>query len=159
MTIQDENNNEEDEEPFDDQWEPEAWVYYIWLVVGNRVYFKIGRSVNPLSRYEQLVAGMPEEPYELHLLACLNEKQASIFERMLHQHLEYYKTRGEWFSHANVKHLQRVLEHKLEEILFLFYTFGFKPHFEKILLSGHRPVLHQNGFLSHVISTKELLNE
>lgn len=158
MTIPD-DVFDQDEEPFNDQWDPEAWVYFIWLVAGNRVYLKVGRSVNPLNRYEQLAAGMPEEPYELHLLACLNEEQASIFERMIHRHLDYFKTRGEWFSHANVKHLKGVLENKLEELLMLFYTFGFKPHFEKIMLNGHHPILHQNGFLSHVIAAKELLIE
>ena len=152
MGVIDQNEEPEaqQEESFIENWEPEAWVYFIWLVVGDRVYFKVGKSVDPFSRLDQLLAGMPEEPYRTHHLPCLTEEQAVLFERMFHQQLAPYRTRGEWYSHANVKHLYGALYEKLEEILTLFYTFGYQPYFETIHLKGNYPVLHQNGFLDYV---------
>ena len=144
--------DEQNEGNFIENWEPEAWVYFIWLAVGDRVYLKVGRSVNPSSRLDQLLAGMPEEPFQAHHLACLMEDQAILFERIFHELLSPYRTRGEWFSHANVKHLYAILYEKLEELLTLFYTFGYKPYFETIPLKGDHPMLHQNGFLDYISS-------
>ncbi|HRQ42411.1 MAG TPA: GIY-YIG nuclease family protein [Chloroflexota bacterium] len=135
----------------DDEWEAEAWVYFIWVVMGFRVYLKIGYSSNPASRYNQLITGIPERPYTIHLLACLNVKQARLFEGMLHEHLKDYRARGEWFTHSNVKHLHRVLRAKVWDILSLFRTFGYTPDLKRIDLDGFRPVLRENGYISHLV--------
>ena len=145
-----ENNDEKDD------WEPEAWVYFIWLVFGNRLYCKIGYSIDPISRYHQLIAGMPEQPFRIHLLSCLSVKQAKVFESMLHDHLHFCRTRGEWFLHANAKQFHKILKSKLDEIATLFYTFGYEPEFERIELDGDRPVLYQNGYISHVINGNDV---
>lgn len=137
-------------------WEPEAWVYFIWIVFGNRLYCKIGYSIDPISRYHQLIAGMPEQPFRIHLLSCLSVEQAKLFERMLHDYLHFCRTRGEWFSHTNAKHFSKILKSKLDEIARLFYTFGYEPEFERIELDGDRPVLYQNGYISHVINGNQV---
>lgn len=146
---------DEREELLNDEWEPKAWVYFIWLVIDNRLYCKIGQSVDPISRYQQFVAGMPKQPFAIQLLSCLSVEQARLFERMLHDHFYFCRTRGEWFSHANVKHFYKVLQDKLEEIYTIFYTFGYQPDFETIGLDGDRPVLHHNGYISHVTAGKD----
>lgn len=131
-------------------WEPQAWVYLIWIVMGNRVYCKIGYSTNPASRYSQIITGMPERPFQMHLLYCLNPKQAQLFEAMLHEHLKDYRARGEWFTHPNVKHLNKALGSKVQEIFDLFRTFGYEPYLEQLDLDGYRPVLYKNGYVSHL---------
>ena len=40
--------------------------------------------------------------------------------------------------------------HKLQEIFDLFRTFGYEPDFDKIDLDGLRPVLYENGYVSHL---------
>lgn len=135
----------------EDGWEPEAWIYFIWIVVGFQVYCKIGHSTNPASRYKQLLTGIPERPYRIHLLSCLSLEQAKLFERMFHDHLRGYKSRGEWFTHTNAKHLHKVLHRKMSEIFTLFHTFGHQAELERIELDGDRPVLHSNGIVSHVV--------
>lgn len=153
------DEKDEQEELLNDDWEPKAWVYFVWIVIGNRLYCKIWQSVDRISRYQQLVAGMPERPNRIHLLSCLSVEQAKLFESMLHDHLHFCRTRGEWFSHTNAKHFHRVLQDKLEEIYTLFYTFGYQPEFERIELDGDRPVLHHNGYISHVTAGKDIDGE
>lgn len=134
-----------------DEWEPKAWVYFIWLVLSNHIYCKVGHSVDPMSRYQQIAAGMPEQPYRMHVLSCFSQEQARLFESMFHSHLDEYRSRGEWFSHANAKHLHKVIQQKIEEIATLFFTFGYQPELEAIELGGYQPVLYPNGFISHVV--------
>lgn len=153
------SGNEKQEELINDDWEPKAWVYFVWLVIGNRLYCKIGQSLDPINRYHQLVSGMPEQPYRIHLLYCLSAEQAKLFERTFHDHLHFCRTRGDWFSHANAKHFYRMLQDKLEEIYTLFYTFGYQPEFETIELDGDRPVLYHNGYISHVTADNDTDNE
>ena len=138
-----------------DGWEPEAWVYFIWIVLGFQVYCKIGHSTNPASRYKQLITGIPERPYRIHLLPCLTVEQARLFERMFHQHMQDYQSRGEWFTHVNAKHLHKVLRGRMQEIVTLFRTFGYQVRLEKIELDGDRPVFHPNGIVSHIVRSAE----
>ena len=138
--------NEEREEG----WVPEAWVYFIWIVLGFQIYCKIGYSTNPPSRYKQLLTGMPERPYRIHLLPCLSVGQARLLESMFHAHLQSYRARGEWFTHPNAGHLHKMMHSKMSEIFGLFRTFGYRAKLEKIELDGDRPVFHANGIVSHV---------
>ena len=136
-------------------WEPEAWVYFIWIVLGFQVYCKIGHSTNPASRYKQLITGIPERPYRIHLLPCLTVEQARLFERMFHQHMQDYQSRGEWFTHVNARHLHKALRSKMQEIVALFHTFGYRANLERIELEGDRPVFHPNGIVSHIVRSAE----
>ena len=135
----------------EDGWEPEAWVYFIWIVLGFQVYCKIGHSINPASRYRQLLTGIPERPYRIHLLPCLSAGQARLFEGMFHAHMQNYRARGEWFTHRNTGHLHKMMHNKMSEIFALFRTFGYQVELERIELDGDRPVFHANGFVSRVI--------
>lgn len=140
-----------DKKSLESGWEPQAWVYFIWAVIGHQVYCKIGYSTNPVSRYAQLITGIPERPYRVHLLSCLTPTQAKLFERLFHEHLQDYRSRGEWFTHANAKHLYKVLHSKMSDIFMLFRTFGYQTELERIEMDGDRPVLFPNGFVSHVV--------
>ncbi len=84
------------------------------------------------------------------MLYCLNVEQAQLFEAMLHEHLKNYKARGEWFTHPNVKHFNKALGSKVQEIFNLFRTFGYEPYLEWLDLDGYRPVLYKNGYVSHL---------
>lgn len=145
-----EHDNPEYEDD-NDAWEAGAWVYFIWVVIGYRVYVKIGYSSNPASRYNQLITGIPERPYRIHLLPCLNVEQARLFEGMFHEHLNDYRARGEWFTHPNFKHLRRVVRTKMREIITLFRTFGYEINLVSRELDGYRPVIRENGYISHLI--------
>lgn len=137
-----------------DDWNPEAWVYFIWIVLGFQVYCKIGHSTNPASRYKQLITGIPERPYRIHLLPCLTVKQAKLVERMFHAHMRDCQSRGEWFTHINASHLHKLLRSKMQEIISLFHTFGYRAELKKIELEGDRPALYPNGIVSHVVGSE-----
>ena len=122
---------------------------------GVVVHCKIGYSTNPASRYSQIVTSMPERPFRMHLLYCLSPKQARLFEAMLHEHLKDYRARGGWFSHPNVKHFSEVLRSKMQVIFDLFDSFGYEPDSEIIDLDGLRPVLYENGYVSHLSDPSE----
>ena len=136
----------------DHHWNLEAWVYFIWITLGSRVYCKIGYSTNPASRFVQIATGFPERPYRIHLLPCLTVEQAKVIERILHDHLAQYRTRGEWFSHPNVTHLDKVMVSKVEQIMALFRSFGYEVFVQIIRLDGPKPVLNSSGYVSRVIA-------
>ena len=115
----------EQPESKEEDWIPVAWVYFLWVVLDRHVYCKIGYSKCPSSRLNQLMAGIPEEPFRIHLLPCLSVVQAKLFEGMFHDYLRKYQTRGGWFTHPNVRHWTKALQFKLREILTLFNTFGY----------------------------------
>ena len=91
----------------------------------------------------------------MHLLPCLSVRQAQLFEALLHDLLKNHKTRGEWFTHPNVKHFSDVLQSKVQVIFDLFDSFGYEPDSETIDLEGLRPVLYENGFVSHLYDPSE----
>ncbi|MCC6604732.1 MAG: GIY-YIG nuclease family protein [Anaerolineae bacterium] len=149
------NTSESDPSEINVDWEPQAWVYFLWVAVGHHVYCKIGYSKSPGSRYRQILGGLPEQPFKMHLLPCLSVRQAQLFEALLHDLLKNYKTRGEWFTHPNVKHFSDVLQSKVQVIFDLFDSFGYEPDSETIDLDGLRPVLYENGFVSHLYDPSE----
>ena len=132
-------------------WTPEAWVYFIWVVIGHRVYCKIGYSADPVARLSQITGGIPERPFQIYLLPCLDVEQAKVFESMLHSHLQKVRAKGEWFSHNNVKHLYRTIGAEVEMLLALFKTFGYETELQQIDLRGRQPVLYDNGIFSHSV--------
>ncbi len=135
------------------RWDPGAWVYFLWIAFGSRVYCKIGYSTNPASRFAQIATGFPERPYRVHLLPCLTIEQAKIVESILHDRLAQYRTRGEWFSHPRVTHLDKVLVSEVERIMALFHSFGYKVYVETIYLDGPKPVLNNSGYVSQIVAT------
>lgn len=134
----------------DDVWEPQAWVYILWVAMGNRVFCKIGYSADPSSRLGQIIGGIPEQPFRIYLLPCLTIEQAKVFESMLHSHLQKYRTKGEWFSHTNAKHLYRIIGAEVRALIVVFRTFGYENDLRQIDLDGKRPVLYDNGLIFYI---------
>lgn len=133
------------------EWQAQAWVYFIWVVVGFRVYCKVGCSSDPGVRLQQLQSGLPEEPFRMHLMPCLNLQQARLFERIFHAHLKEFRTRGDWFTDSNVKRLSRVISVKMREVLLLFESFEYESDIVQIDLGGKYPVLYRNGFVRDIV--------
>ncbi|NEP55987.1 MAG: GIY-YIG nuclease family protein [Symploca sp. SIO2G7] len=71
----------------------EGWVYLIHAVGTNR--YKIGRSVNPVARYETL---KKQSPYPLQILGSFWTVDVITDEARLHQHWEKSRVYGEWFE-------------------------------------------------------------
>ncbi|MFQ5433528.1 MAG: GIY-YIG nuclease family protein [Anaerolineae bacterium] len=133
-------------------WQTQAWVYFVWIAFGSRVYCKIGYSTNSASRFAQIATGFPERPYRIHLLPCLSAEQAKVVESIPHDHAAQYKTRGEWFSHANVTYLDKVLVSKVKQIMLLFRSFGYEVSVKTIHLDGPKPILNSRGYVSQVMA-------
>lgn len=137
-----------DPELGDAVWTPQTWVYAVWVVMGNRLFCKIGYSTNPSSRFGQIIGGIPERPFRIHLLPCLNVTQAKVFEAMLHNNLRKFRTKGEWFAHHNAKHLYQKVADEMGGLLALFESFGHDNDFQQINLDGKQPIVRSNGLIA-----------
>lgn len=132
---------------------PQAWVYFVWAIINDHTYCKIGYTTNPRERITQVSSSIPTVPFFLQLLPCLNVQQAKLFEKMLHQHLISLqaKHRSEWFTHPNLNHLSNNIRSKVDEIVQLALTFGYTLELQNIHRPGPYPVLHPNGYIDYVV--------
>lgn len=135
---------------------PNAWVYFIWAVMGESVYCKIGYTGNPHERIYQISSSIPTTPFFLQLLPCLSTEQAKLFETTLHQQADVFraKTRSEWFTHPNFNRLHKAIQAKVDEIVQLAQTFGYAIELQEIDRPGPYPVLHPNGYVDYVVDPK-----
>ncbi len=148
-TKQSDTQEPEENDP-EEYWTAKAWVYFIWVVMGRQVYCKIGYSKNPGSRIDQIIAGIPEQPYYTHMLPCLSAEQARLFERMFHTHLHSFRSKsdGEWFTDPNAKRLYNAVSNKMDEIFSIFHTFDYEIDLKKVEMDGPLPLLRSDGFIS-----------
>ena len=136
---------------------PKAWVYFIWVVIAKQVYCKIGQSINPPERISQVTGAIPQIPFFIQLLPCLNLEQARLFEGMIHKHVHEFraKQKSEWFTDPNLNRLATQIRAKVNEISNLFQSFGYTIQLQGIEQSGPYPVLHPNGYIDYVIDPKK----
>ncbi len=73
--------------------EREGWVYLIHAVGTNR--YKIGRTQNPVARYETL---KKQSPYPLQIIDSMWTVDMVTDEAYLHQNLSNTRVHGEWFE-------------------------------------------------------------
>lgn len=144
-----------EDEGLDEQWEAQAWLYVIWVVIGQRIYCKFGYSTRPRSRYTQLITSIPEKPFIMDMIPCLSVGQAKLLERMLHERLKNYRARGEWFTHVNARQFAGLVTYLENQILDLFRSFGFAVDADRIELGGPRPILNNRGYITHLEETAE----
>lgn len=71
----------------------EGWVYLIHAIGTSR--YKIGRSVNPVKRYETLKG---QSPYPLQVVSTTFSLDAIADEDALHRYYSKYRAHGEWFE-------------------------------------------------------------
>lgn len=71
----------------------EGWIYLIHAIGTSR--FKIGRSINPISRYETLRG---QSPYPLQIISVVPSLDAITDEAALHEHYSTSRVHGEWFD-------------------------------------------------------------
>jgi len=77
--------------------EHRGWIYLMRLEETGNVWecaHKVGRSVSPEGRMTQLGIVLP---YELTLVKSFGVDDARYYEKMLHEILEPFHLRGEWF--------------------------------------------------------------
>lgn len=74
-----------------------GWVYF--LQFGKNGPIKIGRSYNPVSRARDLNA---TSPVELTLLGAIKSRNMEREEREIHDSLNPFRVRGEWFDQVAV---------------------------------------------------------
>lgn len=132
---------------------PKAWVYFVWVVIGKQVHCKIGQSINPSERISQVTSAIPQIPFFIQLLPCLNLEQARLFEGMLHKHLNDYraKRKSEWFTDPNLNRLSNQIRTKVNEIITLANSFGYDIQMQGVERSGPYPVLYPNGYIDYVV--------
>ena len=82
----------------------QGFIYIIRHGKDNR--FKVGKTSNPpLERRDQLDStGVPEE---LKLIDCFPVDNIDISEKKVHQALEPYKLRREWFHNISEEELKK----------------------------------------------------
>ncbi|WP_292808879.1 GIY-YIG nuclease family protein [Nostoc sp. JL23] len=71
----------------------QGYVYLIHAIGTDR--YKIGRSVNPVTRLETL---KKQSPYPLQIVECFWTPDAIADERSLHLFFKQFRAHGEWFG-------------------------------------------------------------
>lgn len=71
----------------------QGYVYLIHAEGTNR--YKIGRSINPLKRYEQLQG---QSPFPLRVENCVWSPDSVLLEKQLHDRFCDFRVHGEWFE-------------------------------------------------------------
>jgi len=71
-------------------------------------FYKVGISVNHEKRIETLSAGNPEPTY-IKLLYVLPSEDSETIEKRIHEKLQDYSIRGEWFRSSD-EEIQRAVE-------------------------------------------------
>lgn len=69
---------------------------YVYLIRAEGTQrYKIGRSVNPIARYQSLIK---QSPYPLKIIDCLWTPDCISDEKFFHEALSSYRVFGEWFE-------------------------------------------------------------
>lgn len=80
----------------------QGYVYLIHALGTNR--YKIGRSVNPIVRFETL---KKQSPYPLQIIDCFWTPDSIEDEKRLHQYFKSDRVFGEWFVFEGVVKLDK----------------------------------------------------
>lgn len=70
---------------------------YIYIIGADAPPYKIGISKEPQRRLRSLQTGHPY-PLKIHNLKETDLTETKYLERMIHQNLKHYRTKGEWFQ-------------------------------------------------------------
>jgi len=86
---------------------------YVYLIQGPREagkdLFKIGRTVNPKTRFSNLQTG---SPVLLKLVKITKTKNPQQLERYLHEHCAEMRIHGEWFAlgKRDVRSVKKIMQ-------------------------------------------------
>jgi len=99
--------------PFDIDQAPMVRNEYVYVLTNKHYYrqmlFKIGKSINPKSRLISYNTGAAMMDDEMFYIAKIATFDCSALEKLLHQALEKYHHRKEWF-HIPHKHLFEIIK-------------------------------------------------
>lgn len=73
----------------------QAAAGYVYLIVSDTGYYKIGRTNNPKNRIATFTVKLPFHVEYEHLIACPDMRS---LERNLHQRFKHKRVGGEWFA-------------------------------------------------------------
>ena len=86
---------------------------YVYLIQGPRKdgkdLFKIGRTINPKTRFLNLQTG---SPVSLKIVKITKTKNPRQLERYLHEHCAEMRVRGEWFAlgKRDVRSVKKIMQ-------------------------------------------------
>lgn len=63
----------------------------------DRLYVKVGISINPLGRLSGLLTGCPFPPKFFHYIEVGDRRRTLTLEKLLHKGLSFFRSSGEWF--------------------------------------------------------------
>lgn len=92
----------------------EGWVYLIHAQ--DTIRYKIGRSINPISRIQEL---QKQSPYPLEITQSFWAADAVVDEAILHERFNEYRVFGEWFEFSDATNYEGVSV--FEQVEFSFY--------------------------------------
>jgi len=84
---------------------------YIYIIGSDNPPYKVGISKDPNRRLRNLQTGHPY-PLKIHLLKETDVSRTKLLETVIHRHLKFYKTSGEWFD-VNLENLKLDVEYAL----------------------------------------------
>ncbi|UKP00970.1 GIY-YIG nuclease family protein [Nostoc sp. UHCC 0870] len=140
----------------------QGYVYLIHAEGTNR--YKIGRSVNPVTRLEQLKA---QSPYPLRIIDSFWTPDAINDEKYFHEQYKEYRRFGEWFefsdsslpdwNHSHSDSQEQLLEkysQSLDYVKDSFYLFRKEAQniSDNIAFEVTKNLINNNEFQSFVIS-------
>jgi Meiotically up-regulated gene 113 len=72
---------------------------YVYIIGSDQPPYKVGISVNPLHRLRALQTGHPEKLH-VHYQVATDAAQTKLLETVIHRHIKFHRTHGEWFDMA-----------------------------------------------------------
>jgi len=72
-------------------------ISYIYVIGSDNPPYKVGISRDPAKRLKSLQTGHPF-PLQLHYSKATDICKTKLLETVIHRHLKFHKTSGEWFD-------------------------------------------------------------
>ena len=70
---------------------------YVYIIGSQCPPYKVGISADPRSRLKALQTGHPEK-LQIHYQVATDAAQTRLLETVIHRHIKFHRTHGEWFN-------------------------------------------------------------
>ncbi len=72
-------------------------ISYIYVIGADQPPYKVGISQDPKRRLKNLQTGHPQK-LRIHSLRETSADKTKLLESVIHHHLRFHRTHGEWFN-------------------------------------------------------------